>query len=344
MVIPSSQLEANEVYHQATRAGRQSAVRPTAEGDAMAGWYLSEQAREALRTARSLARGRWAEGSADPLLVAILGTWSDERAGGPALLRACGLTADQAGQLAATLVPAANDAEAATPGAEPRVIGSLRFVLDQAYRIAAEAHAPYVGTEHLVAAMLWDDSYTGAHELRRHGVSYARAAEQLATLRHTERAEQIDPLEVVEAPTPAAARLHELARQQAGQHPIQGDGRISTLHHLLALLMLRTAASELLGELGVRHEEVVRRIAEAGAPLVEADDWRPEEHPLEGWEQFEVTPEQREVIGRRVGDVIAGPLWERGVRFGGADTWVMIHPGRSGLAAREILDRILGTS
>jgi hypothetical protein len=54
----------------------------------MAGWYLSEQAREALRTARGLARGRRAAGSADPLLVAILGQWDDEHAGGPAQLRA----------------------------------------------------------------------------------------------------------------------------------------------------------------------------------------------------------------------------------------------------------------
>jgi hypothetical protein len=40
----------------------------------MAGWHLSEQARQALRTARDLARG-----SADPPLVAILERWDDER-------------------------------------------------------------------------------------------------------------------------------------------------------------------------------------------------------------------------------------------------------------------------
>jgi hypothetical protein len=72
----------------------------------MAGWHLSAQARAALRTARGLARGRRAAGSADPLLVAFLGQWDDEDAGGPALLRACGLTAGQASQLAATLLPA----------------------------------------------------------------------------------------------------------------------------------------------------------------------------------------------------------------------------------------------
>jgi ATP-dependent Clp protease ATP-binding subunit ClpA len=94
---------------------------------------------------------------------------------------------------------------------------TLRFVVDQAYRIAAEAGAPYVGTEHLVVAMLWDDSFIGAHELRRLGVSHAQAAEQLAALPHRERAERIDPLEMVEVPTPAAARLDELARQQAEQ-------------------------------------------------------------------------------------------------------------------------------
>jgi ATP-dependent Clp protease ATP-binding subunit ClpA len=129
------------------------------------------------------------------------------------LLRACGLTADQASQLAATLV-AAHDGKAARSEAEPRVLGELRFVVDQAYRIAAEAGAPYVGTEHLVVAILWMDCHIGAHELRRLGVSYAQAAEQLAALPHSERAERIDPLEMVEVPTPAAARLGELARQQ----------------------------------------------------------------------------------------------------------------------------------
>jgi hypothetical protein len=78
------------------------------------------------------------------------------------------------------------------------------------------------------------------------------AAEQLATLPRTEQAsdeEVIEPLEAVAA----AARLAELARRQAEQHPI--DGRISTLHHLLALW----------GEGG-------------------AGDWRPDERPLEGWD------------------------------------------------------------
>lgn len=76
------------------------------------------------------------------------------------------------------------------------------------------------------------------HELRRQGVSYAQAVEQLAALPHIEEAEQIDPLETVQVPTPAVAMLDELASQQAAQHPIEGDGRIGTLHHLLALLMV----------------------------------------------------------------------------------------------------------
>jgi hypothetical protein len=42
-----------------------------------------------------------------------------------------------------------------------------------------------VGTEDLVLAMLWLDD---AHELRRQGITYARAAEQLATLPRTEQA------------------------------------------------------------------------------------------------------------------------------------------------------------
>jgi hypothetical protein len=321
---------------------------PTAEGGAMAGWYLSEQAREALRSARRLGRGRRAVGSADPLLVAILGQWEDEQAGGPALLRACGMTADQASRLAATLLPP-EPADAAAPEGEPRVIGTLRFVVDQAWRIAAEARAPYVGTEHLVAAILWEDSFVGAHELRRLGISYARAAEQLATLPPSERAAQVDPLEAAPAPTPAAAMLDELARQQASQHPIDGDGRISTLHHLLALLMVpKAGARRLLSELGVKYEEVVRRIAEDGARLAEGEHWRPEEHPLEGWEEFRVTDQQQEVIRGRF-HAVNKDLGPRGVRFMFGKNlddpeWslVQIHPGGSGLAPREVLDRLLG--
>jgi Clp amino terminal domain, pathogenicity island component len=236
----------------------------------MAGWYLSEQARQALRTTRSLARGRRAVGSADPLLVAILGQWDDEQAAGPALLRACGMTADQASQLAATLLPT-EPADAVVPEAEPRIIGTLRFVLDQAERIAAEARAPYVGTEHLVVAILWQDTQLAAHELRRHGVGYAQALQRLATLPATEQAEAIDPLEELEVPTPAAAMLGELARQQAEQHPVEGDGRITTLHHLLALLMLPgSGARRLLTQLGLDYEEVVQRIEQEGPA-----GWRP---------------------------------------------------------------------
>ena len=257
------------------------------------------------------------------------------------------MTAQQASQLATTLLPT-ETAEAAVPEAEAHVIGTLRFVVDQAYRVAAEARAPYVGTEHLVVAMLWDDTFIGAHELRRLGVRYARAAEQLATLPHLEQPEQIDLVEVVQVPTPAVARLGELASQQAGQHPIDGDGRISTLHHLLALLALPSSAGGLLGELGVGYEKVVRRIAEEGARRVAADDWRPEEHPLDGWEEFRVSDQEDEVIrGRFV--AVNTELGPRGVRFMfGQDLedpeWslVRIHPGASGLAPREVLDRLLG--
>lgn len=313
----------------------------------MAGWYLSEQARQALRTARGLARGRRAAGSADPLLVAILGQWDDEQAAGPALLRACGLTADQASQLAATLLPT-EPAEAAAPEAEPRIVGTLRFVVDQAERIAAEARASYVGTEHLVAAILWEDSFTGAQELRRHGVTYAQALERLATLPATEQPEAIDPLEEAEVPTPAAARLGELARQQAEQHPIEGDARISTLHHLLALLVPRSAAGRLLRELGVDHQEVVRFIEQEGAQRVKREDWRPEETPVEGWVEFRVTDQQDQAIRRRF-HAVNKQLGPRGVRYTFGKNmddpeWslVRIHPGASGLDPREVLDRLLG--
>jgi hypothetical protein len=315
----------------------------------MAGWHLSEQARQALRTTRDLARGRRAPGSADPLLVAILERWDDERAGGPALLRACGLTAEQADQIAATLLPVA-EAGAGDPGQEPRVIGGLRFVLDQAERIAAEARAPYVGTEHLVVAILWLDTHDAAQELRRHGVDHAQARERLAVLPASEQAEAIDPLEEAEVPTPAAAMLGELARQQAEQHPVEGDGRITTLHHLLALLMLPGApgAGRLLRELGVEYEDVVQRIEEEGARRVKSEDRRPEERPIEGWVEFRVTDQQNQAIRRRF-HAVDRQLRRQGVRYTFGKNmddpeWslVRIHPGASGLDPREVLDRLLG--
>jgi hypothetical protein len=312
----------------------------------MAGWYHSKQARNALRTAHTLAGERQHTALGPPhLLAAILRQWDDQHAGGPALLRACGLTTEQATNLSAELVHAYDPPEAAPTG-ELRPSPALRFTLVQAFRIAAQAHAPYVGTEHLVVAMLWLDD---ARELRRQGISYQQAAEQLATLPHTEQAMDGVAIELLEAaalPTPAAASLAELARQQAEQHPI--DGRISTLHYLLALLM-HSGADKLLEELGVSYNAVRERVAADGARLVEADDYRPDESPLEGWERFDITPQQWEVIHPRVKDVLVDEgLWQQGVRFGfnfnqeKTRYWVIIHPGDSGLTHRQVLDRLLG--
>ena len=287
----------------------------------MAGWHLSEQARQALRTGRDLARGWRAPGSADPLLVAILEQWDDERAGGPALLRACGLTADEAGRVAGAIV-APHDTGPSGPGAEPRVVGTLRLVLDQAERIAAEAGAPYIGTEHLVVAILWQDNQLGAHELRRHGVGYSEARERLAGPPATEQAEAIDPGHR----PPGGAGGADAGRGHAGRAgppagraaPDRGDGRITTLHHLLALLMVpKSGARRLLTELGLDHEEVVQRVEE-GARRVAGEAWRPQELPVEGWEEFRVTDRQDKAIRRR------------------------FHHVNKQLGPRGVLDRLLG--
>jgi ATP-dependent Clp protease ATP-binding subunit ClpA len=311
----------------------------------MADWYLSEQARQALKTARTLARERHHTALGPPhLLAAILRQWDDEHAGGPSLLRACGLTTEQATQHATTLLRTYDDPQAPATPTELRPNPALRFTLAHAHRIATETRAPYVGTEHLIIAMLWLDYGDG---LRRQGVSYAQAAARLATLPHTEQAtdEAIEPLTAVAAPTPAVAGLAELARQQAEQHPL--DGRVSTLHYLLALFG-RTGAGKLLGELDVSPKTVLERLATEGTRLVEADDWRPEERPLEGWEQFLMPRQELDVIGGRLKEVLWDQeLWQQGVRFGyGAHDQetiqVIIHPGDSGLTHQEILDRLLG--
>lgn len=65
--------------------------------------------------------------------------------------------------------------------------------------------------------------------------------------------------------------------------------------------------------------------------------------------RFDVTSQEIEVIDRRLGHVLCRQgLWRKGVGFGvnrtqeGTGWFVMIHPGHSGLSARQILDRFLG--
>jgi hypothetical protein len=73
------------------------------------------------------------------------------------------------------------------------------------------------------------------------------------------------------------------------------------------------------------------------------------QQPEAAWKQFDVTKAQLEVINRRLFRVLCDQgLWRKGVGFGaGYDPdreteFVMIHPGFSGLTARQILDRFLG--
>jgi hypothetical protein len=74
------------------------------------------------------------------------------------------------------------------------------------------------------------------------------------------------------------------------------------------------------------------------------------EQPEDAWVRFDVTAQQIEVIDRRLHRVLCDQgLWRKGVGFGvnrdpdGPTGWfVMIHPGFSGLTARQILDRLLG--
>jgi hypothetical protein len=65
------------------------------------------------------------------------------------------------------------------------------------------------------------------------------------------------------------------------------------------------------------------------------------------YQVFEVTPQQYELIGRRVPEVIVRQkLWDQGVRFGAGVNQgkyhVLIDPGFSGLTARQVLNRLLG--
>jgi hypothetical protein len=73
------------------------------------------------------------------------------------------------------------------------------------------------------------------------------------------------------------------------------------------------------------------------------------EQPEDAWVRFDVTRAQLEVIeGRLVRVLCREGLWRKGVGFGvnfdqERGSWfVMVHPGFSGLSARQVLDRLLG--
>ena len=69
----------------------------------------------------------------------------------------------------------------------------------------------------------------------------------------------------------------------------------------------------------------------------------------EAWVRFDVTKQQLDLITSRLLLVLCRQgLWKQGVGFGlnfneqRTRYWVVIHPGFSGLTARQILDRFLG--
>jgi hypothetical protein len=73
------------------------------------------------------------------------------------------------------------------------------------------------------------------------------------------------------------------------------------------------------------------------------------EQPPEAAVRFDVTEQQLQVIESRLIEVLCRQgLWRQGVGFGmnfnqeRTKFWVLIHPGRSGLSARQILDHLLG--
>ena len=79
-----------------------------------------------------------------------------------------------------------------------------------------------MGTEHLVVAVLWLDA---AHELRRLGISYQQATEQLATLPRSEQVVEdtgIEPLEAMAVRHPPRWRLPSSPASRPSSTPSTG--------------------------------------------------------------------------------------------------------------------------
>src|SRR6266702_2183211 len=226
----------------------------------MTGWYLSAQGCKALHIARELGREHGHLNTAH-LLAAILALWDDEHAGGPALLRACGISAEQAVEVATALIadyPQPEGPSGQEQATGPEFTQPAQFALEHAFRIAAATHDSYVGTEHLLVAMFWHDN---AQELRRLGIDYAQVAKQLTTLPRTERPGPMasiapEPLSALPVPTTAAVEVAVWARSHAERHPIEHEGRRSRALGVIRPLWPQGVRYGIADDLGGAHHRV----------------------------------------------------------------------------------------
>lgn len=133
-------------------------------------------------------------------------------------------------------------------------------VLASAFRFSAETGSSHVGAEHLLVAVLDDESTVASRVLRDLGVSRAKVS-QLYRLDSRPGAERTGGSVV----TPAAYGLMGIARGLALAH---GASDADSSHVLLALIYgdssLMTSGWEVLG---VRPAEVVARLSDAGVAV-----------------------------------------------------------------------------
>ncbi len=153
--------------------------------------------------------------------------------------------------------------EASGEAGEPQPTPRLRYVLRRSVQLAAAIGHTHVGTEHLLLGLLWERGGIAGQILRRHGVAFEPLLERVRRRQRTDETvppERQWPLVPV---TSGAARIPELAHQQAVHNG--AAGRVGTQHHLLALMAESDGlAAKALESFGITYDVLKERLAEIG--------------------------------------------------------------------------------
>ena len=128
----------------------------------------------------------------------------------------------------------------------------LRHALDAAPKIAGELGHKYIGSEHLLLALAWEEESLAARFLEGHGIYAERLREAIAEMSGTAQKTHLSPSDL----TPRARQMIEGAVKSA-----EGGERVGSDALLYAILSEREGSgARLLGALGVDCGALCREI------------------------------------------------------------------------------------
>jgi ATP-dependent Clp protease ATP-binding subunit ClpC len=132
-------------------------------------------------------------------------------------------------------------------------------ILKLAKEAAAEENRGFVGTEHLLLAIMREGTGLGARVLAEHGVTEARVREQVEELNHDRLNETW-----VMGRLPGTPNFMDVLSRAVEAARGAGNWQICSIHLLVGLLTLReSTGGKVLRALGVTGETVRKGLAQA---------------------------------------------------------------------------------